>query len=335
MHHTTEMNSNRFLRLKWMGRHRVPASALVLVVLGATAAIVLSGRTGHARQGGQAPAARRNLMGLPRVMLWAWERPEDLRFLNTREAGVAFLAGTIEIGSPGSTENAGGTPSVVLRPRRQPLRVPPGTGLMAVVRIETPNDLWHHPPGGRGGAAADTATSLYSKAQRDRVADMIAALARLRGVRAVQVDYDAAKSEQPFYRRLLGAVRRRLPPGMPLSMTALASWCIGDAWLNSLPPGAIEEAVPMLFRMGPDGSAVEAFVKSGQVFRARACRTSVGVSTDEAFSRQLLADGLARQGAKGRSRRIYVFSNRAWTKASVKQILAEVDKWDAVSRLSR
>ena len=68
---------------------------------------------------------------------------------------------------------------------------------------------------------------------------------------------------------------------------------------------------------------------------SRACRTSVGVSTDEAFSRQLLADGLARQGAKGRYRRIYVFSNRAWTKASVKQILAEVDKWDAVSRLSR
>jgi hypothetical protein len=329
------MNSNRFLRLEWARRHRVPEVALVLVLLGAAAAIGLRGSMGRTRPGEQAPAAQSAITRLPRVMLWAWERPEDMRFLDTREAGVAFLAGTIEIGSSGSTGHAGGARGVELQPRRQPLRVPPGTALMAVVRIETPNDLWHRPPGWRGSAAAATATSLYSKAQRNRVADMIAAVARLHGVRAVQVDYDATKSEQPFYRRLLVAVRRRLPPGMPLSMTALASWCIGDAWLNSLPPGTIDEAVPMLFRMGPDGSAVEAFVKSDRAFRARACRASVGVSTDEAFSRQLLAGGLSRQGARERSRRIYVFSTRAWTKVSVKQIVAEVDKWDAVSLPSR
>ncbi len=330
-----EMNWVPFFRLKWMGRHRALAVALVLVILGAAAVIGLRGSIRRTRQGEQAPPARRAMTRLPRVMLWAWERPEDMRFLNPREAGVAFLAGTIEIGTSGSTRNVGGSPGVVLQPRRQPLRVPPGTELMAVVRIETPNDLWHHPPGWRGSAAVDTATSLYSKAQRNRVADMIAAVARLHGVRAVQVDYDATKSEQPFYRRLLVAVRRRLPLGMPLSMTALASWCIGDTWLNSLPPGTVDETVPMLFRMGPDSSAVEAFVKSGRAFRARACRASVGVSTDEAFSRQLLAVGLARHGAKGRSRRVYVFSKRAWTEASVKQILAEVDKWDAVSRQSR
>ncbi len=28
----------------------------------------------------------------PRVMLWAWERPEKLDFINPRETGVAFLA---------------------------------------------------------------------------------------------------------------------------------------------------------------------------------------------------------------------------------------------------
>ncbi|MBV9442948.1 MAG: hypothetical protein JO217_09650 [Acidobacteriaceae bacterium] len=28
-------------------------------------------------------------------MLWAWERPDDLRFVDVRKAGVAFLAPTI------------------------------------------------------------------------------------------------------------------------------------------------------------------------------------------------------------------------------------------------
>ncbi|MGB0036522.1 MAG: hypothetical protein WBP79_13720, partial [Candidatus Acidiferrales bacterium] len=32
---------------------------------------------------------------LPRVMLWAWERSEDLRGIDPREAGVAFLARTV------------------------------------------------------------------------------------------------------------------------------------------------------------------------------------------------------------------------------------------------
>ena len=31
----------------------------------------------------------------PKIILWAWERPEDLRFINTDEVGVAFLARTI------------------------------------------------------------------------------------------------------------------------------------------------------------------------------------------------------------------------------------------------
>src|ERR1700682_2345616 len=54
---------------------------------------------------------------LPRIMLWAWERPEKLDFINSREIGVAFLARTIRI--------HGGL--VTVRPRLQPLVVAPGT----------------------------------------------------------------------------------------------------------------------------------------------------------------------------------------------------------------
>src|ERR1051326_6650488 len=67
------------------------------------------------------------LPGFPRVMVWAWERPEKLDFINPRETGVAFLARTIFLHGSGAT----------VRPRLQPLVVAPGTALMAVVRIES------------------------------------------------------------------------------------------------------------------------------------------------------------------------------------------------------
>ena len=36
---------------------------------------------------------------LPPVILWAWERPEDLEFLNSQRFGVAFLAQTLTLTS--------------------------------------------------------------------------------------------------------------------------------------------------------------------------------------------------------------------------------------------
>lgn len=187
----------------------------------------------------QAPESRNKL---PQVFLWAWERPEDLRFVGAEGGvGVAFLAETIEIGAEGSGK---GDLGVVMRPRRQPLRVDETTPLMAVVRIETANDAWHRPHllgtkmkvsgGTKVAGGSDQATDageafVYSAAQRAVVVEMIAAAANLRRVRAVQIDFDAVKSEQPFYAALLGDVRHRLPREMPLSITSLASWCIGNA----------------------------------------------------------------------------------------------------------
>ncbi len=59
-------------------------------------------------------------------MLWAWERPEDLRFLDCDKAGVAFLAKTIRLGGGGMD----------VRPRLQPVQVPKGCLTVATVRIE-------------------------------------------------------------------------------------------------------------------------------------------------------------------------------------------------------
>src|ERR1035438_5795688 len=66
------------------------------------------------------------LPNFPRLVLWAWERPERLRFVDPHTTGVAFLTRTISW--------RGG--QVESRPRLQPLELPSGVALMAVVRLE-------------------------------------------------------------------------------------------------------------------------------------------------------------------------------------------------------
>jgi hypothetical protein len=215
------------------------------------------------------------LLGFPRVVVWAWERREDLRWLDPKEAGVAFLSRTVWL-------NGG---AVWFRPRLSPLQVPPGTALMAVVRVES-----------GGKANADTREA----------AEAIAEPAWLEGVRALQVDFDAVESERPFYRAVLGELRRRMPEHMPLSITALASWCGSDSWMDGLP---VAEAVPMLFRMGPERYS------AGSDFGPRLCRASLGISTDEPL-----------QGLPG-GRRMYIFRPGAWTQAAFQSALREARRW--------
>jgi len=210
----------------------------------------------------------------PALVLWAWERPEDLRGLGT-SAGVAFLAQTITIDG-----------QIVIRgPRRQPLHVDPSTPLLAVTRIETAAPLH--------ALAADIV---------DDVAGVIVRSAALPQVIAVQVDFDAVRSERTFYRDLLRRVRARLPSGVPVSVTALASWCSGERWLDQLP---IDEAVAMIFRLGPM-NAPYADIAETPTRAAREC-TAVGTSLDEPIRVQ-------RKG-----RRVYVFNPKPWTRESVKQ----------------
>jgi hypothetical protein len=193
--------------------------------------------------------AATRLERLPRVMLWAWERPTDLRFINPKEIGVAFLAQSIRLRSG----------EVEIRPRLQPLNLPEGVSVMAVARV-------------------DTDKPELSSQQREKLARAIANMARLPNVSNIQIDFDAAKSERAFYRDLIVDVRRRLPDDVSLSMTALASWCTYDDWLSDLP---IDEAVPMLFRMAGDGRQIARRLDAGDDFIASPCRHSYGISTDE------------------------------------------------------
>jgi Protein of unknown function (DUF3142) len=248
------------------------------------ASALLARRFGAAALGDSFPSADR-MAGLPRIILWAWERPEDLSFTNPREVGVAFLAGTLYLRNE----------KVIARPRFQPLSVSPETSLIAVVRIESDR----------------AAPPLLSPQQRERTASAIAEVARGRAVAAVQIDFDARQSERAFYRDLLVDLRRGLPASVSLSITALASWCIYDDWLATLP---VDEAVPMLFRMGVDHNQVAQYLKAGGDFRPALCRHSLGISTDEPPPR--LPSG----------RRVYVFNPRPWSPENVGRIVREVNQ---------
>jgi hypothetical protein len=181
------------------------------------------------------------LPGFPRVVLWAWEHPENLSFVDPRVTGIAMLAGTVRVGDG----------RVRCQARMQPLRVPPATPLIVTVRVES------------DGASLPAA---------HEVAGCALSWAGMPGMRALQIDFDARRSEREWYRELLVALRRGLAPSTPLTITALASWCEDDGWIRDLP---IAEAVPMLFRMGPGE------VWNRRDFPLALCRSSVGVATDE------------------------------------------------------
>ena len=216
---------------------------------------------------------------LPLIILWAWERPEDLAFLDPQRFGVAFLAQTLTLKDG----------EVVYSPRHQPLKLPPGVKLIAVTRIESQKITREH---------VDVTDNL-----RKQLVEHIRNTLQLNNVSVIQVDFDAATSERTFYGQLLQDLRRELPDNVPLSMTALASFCVGDRWLKDLP---VDEAVPMVFRMGTDSDRIKNLLTSGGDFRETLCRRSYGVALDEpvitSFDKQ---------------RRVYVFNARSWTPADV------------------
>ena len=264
---------------------------------------------------------------LPNVYLWAWERPEDLRFLPQGKVGVAFLAKTISPASmaPSSQEMTDDQRNgIFIRPRLQPLRISPDTPLIAVTRIETSQRMVATNYG-----SGEKSPIPVSASQIAIMANVIADTATIPGVTAIQIDFDATASEHNFYRALLLEVRKRLPSEIPLSITALASWCIGDRWLEQLPPGTIDEAVPMLFRMGAGERKIENYVSTKTSFRVTACNSSVGVSTDEAFSRGLLDGNYSFNKYDRNPMRVYVFNPRAWDQAQAEVVLREVGLWRA------
>lgn len=213
--------------------------------------------------------------GTTTVIPWAWERAEDLRFLEPG-ATVAWYAGVVTLDGE----------RVRVEPRRNPLLLAKNAHRVAVIRIETKRP----------------------RLDEAQLQATLAAIRRLyRNAEELQIDFDAARSERAFYRSLLFALRRDLDAR--LSITALASWCLGDRWLHDLP---IDEAVPMLFRMGRDEREIRARLARHATFPEPRCRTSVGLSLDEPLPRIPHAA------------RIWIFHPERWTEAEWNDALSRV-----------
>jgi hypothetical protein len=216
---------------------------------------------------------------MPKKIIWAWERPEDLRFLDPNEFGVAFLAQTLVLESD----------RVNQRSRRQPLELAPATYVIAVTRIETNK--------------ASTSRPKLDDEMVSRTVRLIKSTLELPDVRAIQIDFDAVVSERAFYRQLMNELKRQLPPEMPLTMTSLASWCTGDAWFNDFP---VDEAVPMVFQMGADSEKIKTYLRNGNDWNEPLCRGSYGLSSE---------DGPFEGIRPGR--RTYLFKNSSWNASDI------------------
>ena len=177
----------------------------------------------------------------PQVIPWAWERREDLREYQT----VAYYAGLITLANA----------RVDVAPRRNALLLAKNAHRIAVIRIETKN-------------------ATLDEAQRAAALEAIKRL--FRDAEELQIDFDATRWERAFYRALLFDIHRAIDAR--LTITALASWCMDDRWMSDLP---IDDAVPMLFRMGRDAKAIRARLARGEDFAEPRCRASVGVALDE------------------------------------------------------
>jgi len=226
----------------------------------------------------QSSIQKSRLADFPPVILWAWEQEANLDFLDAKKYGVAFLAQRLEMKND----------EILINPRRQQLRVKPEIALIAVTRIEP------------------LESPTLSDKQKNEIIGLILKTLELKNVRAIQIDFDAAVSQRDFYQSLLKDLRRKLPENTPLSITALASFCIGDRWLFEAP---VDEAVPMIFRMGADDQAVKNYLANGGDFKVKICRQSYGVSLDEAVRMNF-----------DKSRRLYVFNPLQWKPADLAKI---------------
>lgn len=213
-----------------------------------------------------------------KIYVWAWERPEDLRFLGKYKNNIVivYYAGDVVIKKGG----------MEITPRRNKLLLPQDVSTIPLIRIDN----------------FDKANILDSRRLED-IKKFIVQVCSITGILGCQIDFDALTSEYPFYTKLISEVKKEIPPNIPLSITALVSWCDKYSWLDKT---EIDFAVPMFYRLGPDSAQIqngrvgETFLKSGK------CQNAIGIATDEQIPRK---DYL-------RGKEAYFFNPQPWTEQS-------------------
>jgi hypothetical protein len=245
------------------------------------------------------------LSALPPLMLWVWERPDDIRTwlgnsarpsksaettdapaaaMQAQRIGVAVLDTTVLLRDGSAT----------IKRRQQPLRLPPEWYAAGGLLPKAPVVTVVHIDMARGAHKP----ALNERQKKTIIKAVVAAAARSPS-QVVQLDFEVVHSQKPFLADVVQRSRAALPENVALSITALPSWCVGDAWLADLP---VDEIVPMAFRMTTDGKRMREILDQDGRFPRPECQPSLGLSLDE----QPWPNKL-------RSQRLYLFNRVAWS----------------------
>ncbi|CAN5271296.1 hypothetical protein BH10CYA1_BH10CYA1_36740 [soil metagenome] len=238
---------------------------------------------------------------IPDINVWAWERDEDLSFVDPAKVSVSYFAGMIYV--RGS--------SVSFRPRTQKLKLAKGTQTVPVFRIESL----------RGEGAPGTVSRSDARLPDVTAADFVVKtitnrLQELPPSNMVQLDFDALADERIFYTAILKKLRRHLPKNSKISITALGSWLLGDRWLRD---GDADEVVAMLFSIGADKKNILNRVQSQQLNSGTDAKLALGISANETDTNKILFGA----HLQNQFDRLYIFNSHPWTRERLLAITKE------------
>ncbi len=232
-----------------------------------------------------------------RLTVWSWDYPQDLTFIKSGMADIAYYAGTLYLHE--------GRLFFQERARYKPLKIASGVLAYPVIRIETE---------GKAGDISnqDEIIAGISRAVLD--------MEKRSNSKKIQIDFDARESERDFYIALLKTLQTKLSPDTRLEITALASWCGDDSFIKE---GLCDRQIPMLFSMGPEEKVKNKTSKKTEAVLShidKARFKTIGLSVNEPQTNQVIkASGLL-----ANSTDLYLFSSTPWTKESWRKLQQEL-----------
>lgn len=225
------------------------------------------------------------------LTLWSWESNDDLRFVDA-PVRIAKYQGTIILGRN----------TARLMRRRNTLRMPPQAIHFPVYRIE----LAHTDEPATQDAFMVAKEIILAELKRQAAPNL-------------QIDFDAKQNDRPAYLRFLNDLRKAIPKDCKLSITALASWCLKDKWLQS---ASIDETVAMLFSMGKGKSEALSALANTPLNSGGSSTQAIGISINEETANARIKQ----MGFLSVSKfPIYAFSSTGWTKERYEKLLNLVD----------
>ncbi|MDP4725474.1 MAG: hypothetical protein NWS47_04215 [Alphaproteobacteria bacterium] len=209
------------------------------------------------------------------LVLWSWQRKDDLSFVD-KGVVISPLVASIFVDNKG----------VFVCPRGNVLKLGENAQIIPVVRLEISPDIY------------------VDDAHIDTIIHHIKSFIVSCKADAIQIDFDATKSQRSLYEKLLVKSRSSLPQ-VNVSITALASWCVGDTWIDKLP---ITHAVPMIYNLGEHVDDFKKYFKDKKQWRSKKCQGFIGFEQSDVFIKP------------PRGWNVYIFNKNAWTEKDYKNV---------------